>query len=208
MKTTTLYLLRHGATAANEQRPYVLQGDQTDGSLSPTGCKQAAAVAEFLREQTIDHIYCSPLKRAMETAQAVAEKHGLPVAQDPRLVEVHVGRWEGLPWMSIMEQFPQEYHQFMDNPADNPYLDGESYRDVYDRAKPAVDEILQRHPGECVLIVAHNVVNRVLLAELLGLELKQAKSIRQSNSGINVIRDEDGERELMTLNACFHLDRV
>jgi broad specificity phosphatase PhoE len=208
LKTTTLYLLRHGATAANEQRPYVLQGDQTDGPLSPTGRNQAAAVADFLQDHPINHIYCSPLKRAIETAQAIADRHGLVPSYEPRLSEVHVGRWEGLAWKSIMERFPEEYRRFMDNPADTPYLEGESYRDVRERAQPAVDDILGRHQGELVLIVAHNVVNRSLLAELLGLELRLAKSIRQSNTGINVIRDENGNRELITLNACFHLDGI
>ena len=208
MDTTTLYLLRHGATAANEQRPYVLQGDQTDGSLSPTGRKQATAVAEFLSQHPIDHIYCSPLKRARETAQAIANHHGLVPSQERRLSEVHVGQWEGLDWTTIMERFPQEYRRFIENPADNPYLGGESYRDVRDRVQPAIHDILRRHPGKLVLIVGHNVVNRSFLADLLGLELKMGKSIRQTNTGINVIREQGGEHELITLNACFHLDGI
>ncbi len=208
MDTTTLYLLRHGATAANEQRPYVLQGDQTDGPLSPTGRMQATAVAEFLSDHPIDHIYCSPLKRALQTAQSIADRHDLVPSQEPRLSEVHVGRWEGLAWTTIMDRFPQEYRRFIENPADNPYLGGESYRDVRDRVQPAVQDVLRRHPGELVLIVAHNVVNRSFLANLLGLDLKLAKSIRQTNTGINVIREQDGEQELITLNACFHLNGI
>ena len=203
--TTMLYLVRHGATDANEQRPYILQGRTLDGSLSSRGRQQAEAVSRFLKRFELSRIYCSRMRRAIETARSIAEPHDVEIETIDELVECHVGCWEGMDWDSIMREFPDEYSAFMENPAENPYLDGESYGDVLDRTQPAIQQILERHPGESIAIVAHNVVNRVYLSRLLGLELHKAKDIRQSNCGVNVIRYRDGVTELMTLNADFHL---
>lgn len=198
---TTLYLVRHGATLQNDSRPVILQGNGIDGPLSETGRAQAAQVARVLAGKRLAHIYASPMRRAQQTAAAIAEPQRLSVETVAALHEVDVGLWEGLPWTQIMAEQPQEYAQFMADPASVPYRGGESYTDVLHRAKPALHEVLTRHVGQSVCVVAHNVVNRVLLADLLGLPLAQAKDIRQSNCCINVIRYKNATAELITLNA-------
>ena len=204
--TTILYLVRHGATDANESRPYILQGSGIDMPLSETGRKQAAAVGRFFRDYPLAGVYSSHLQRAVETAQAVAGHHELEVRTHEALAECNVGRWEGMDWDSIMAQHPEEYRAFMENPAENPYLGGESYGDVLQRSRPVLEELLECHLGESIAVVAHNVVNRVYLAHVMGMELSRAKDIRQINTGVNVIRYRQGECELMTLNSFFHLD--
>lgn len=203
---TMLYLVRHGATSANEQRPYILQGSSIDLPLSPTGREQAAAAAQFLSTHPIRHVYASTLKRAVETAAAIAEPHGLAVQSHAELSECHVGRWEGMDWDSIMREYPEAYRAFMDDPAANPYLEGESYGDVERRVRPVLQRLLERHAGDTIVVVGHNVVNRVYLSGLLGIALPRAKDIRQANACVNVIRHRDGETELLTLNAFFHLE--
>lgn len=202
---TQLLLIRHGATEANERRPYVLQGNTMNGSLSETGRRQAAAVGEFLACQTIHHVYSSPMQRAIETARQIAGHHQLDVKTVPTISEVHVGEWEGLDWDTIMQRHPESYREFIANPADIAYQGGESYADVLRRVQPALDRLLEEHIGETIVVVAHNVVNRAYLAGLLGIELSRAKDIRQMNTGVNVIRRQDGETRLITLNAAFHL---
>jgi broad specificity phosphatase PhoE len=205
MSATTLYLIRHGATEANLRRPYILQGRGVNQSLSETGRVQATALAEFLRTHTLHHIYCSVLTRAVETAETVAAHHGLSVNKLPELTECHVGQWEGLDWGSIRTQYPEAYELFTGNPAENPYLGGESYRDVLARVEPVFTELLRQHRGETIAVVAHNIVNRVYLARILGLDLQKAKDLRQSNCCVNVIRRDNGVTSLETMNSCFHL---
>lgn len=205
-ETTYLYLIRHGATEANEQIPYILQGRGIDLPLSPIGREQATAVGQFMSGLELDCIYASPLKRAVETAEAVAGHHDFEVSFIEHLSECDVGQWEGMDWDSIMRAHPDQYRNFMGNPAENAYLGGESYGDVLNRVQPAIDGLLRRHTGESIAVIAHNIVNRVYLAGLLGIELRKAKGIRQSNTGVNVIRYRDGETELITLNAVFHLE--
>jgi len=202
--TTYLYLIRHGATDANLQRPHVLQGKGIDLPLNETGRRQAAALAGMFAGFTVHHVYCSPLLRSVETARAINAAHRHPVSELPELVEADVGDWEGKDWGTIMRDHPETYRAFMDDPGRNPYLGGESYGDVQRRVKPKLEELLERHAGETIVVVAHNVVNRVYLADLLGLDLRFAKGIQQTNTGVNFIRRR--ETKLMTLNAHFHLD--
>jgi len=205
-EATFLYLVRHGATDANLQRPYVLQGRHYDLPLSHTGRQQATAVANFLSSFSVDHVYSSRMKRAVETANSISKHHNLEVKIVEEIIEVDVGKWEGMDWDAIMDQYPEAYASFMENPAANPYLEGESYGDVHRRIQPAFLNLLKCHVGESIVVVAHNVVNRVYLAGLLGLSLSNAKDIRQTNAGVNLIRYKNGETELMTLNSIFHLD--
>lgn len=206
---TNLLLIRHGATPPNEQRPYILQGCGINPSLSESGRKQAAALSDFLyKNSALQHVYCSPMIRAKETAITIGEPFGLIPQEIAEIHECDVGQWEGKSWDIIMEESPEAYRAFMDDPAQNRYLEGESYRDVLDRSQPAIHKILERHPGETVAIVAHNVVNRVYLAHLLGLELKRAKEIAQTNTGINLISHKAGETRLVSMNSIFHLSGI
>lgn len=204
--TTYLYLIRHAATDANRQRPQVLQGRGINKSLNEAGRRQAAALGEFLAGFTIQHVYSSPMLRAVETAREIADRRGHKIVELPDLAEVDVGRWEGLDWGTIMRDFPDDYRVFMEDAGRNPYLGGESYRDVQNRVRPQIQSLLEKHCGETIAVVAHNVVNRVYLAALLATDLRHAKGIRQTNTGINLIRHRRGETELLTLNAHFHLD--
>ena len=203
---STLCLVRHGATDANLKRPYVLQGRGIDLPLNATGARQAEQVAGLLAQQSITVVYASPMRRAMETARAIAARCRVEIISCEELVECHVGRWEGLNWDDIREQFPAEYEDFQRDPSRFPYLGGESYGDVARRAVPVLEQLLERHPGERIAVVAHNVVNRVSIATFLGLELARAKDIHQSNCGVNVIRRENGRTQLLTLNSAFHLE--
>ena len=203
---TYLYLVRHGATDANEQRPYILQGCGINHGLSETGRKQALAAAEFLSNHSLQQIYSSPMQRAVETAGIIAERHDIDVQTADGLHECDVGEWEGKDWGSIERANPDEYHAFMNAPGENPYLGGESYGDVLRRVEPVLSELLAKHVGETIAVVAHNVVNRAYLGNLLGLDMRQTRRLSQSNTGVNIIRHHKGETSLVTMNAHFHLN--
>jgi broad specificity phosphatase PhoE len=205
---STLYLVRHGATDANLRRPYVLQGRGIDLPLNPTGVQQAERVAGLLAATSLSAVYSSPMRRALETARAIAARCLLDVVVRDELIECNVGRWEGLSWDGIRDQFPGEYKNFQRDPSRFPYLGGETYRDVARRAVPVLEQLLQQHGGQQFAVVAHNIVNRVSVATFLGLDLSRAKEIHQANGGINVIRREGDRAQLVTLNSAFHLEGV
>ena len=205
---TTLYLIRHGATPANESRPRILQGSGVDESLSQTGQKQAELVAEYLSAFPIDAIFSSPLKRAGETAQAIAARHGLTVATVEEIREVNVGRWERMDWASIEREFPEQYQLYVQDPATYGYFGGECTKEVVARTSPAFDELLRANVGRTIAVVAHSVVNRTWLTTLLGLDLNESTSVPQDNCCINVI-EHDGQRtRLVTLNSTLHMQNL
>ena len=205
MTATQLLLVRHGTTAANSRVPYILQGSTSDLPLNDNGRRQAQQVAEFLAGFPIKHVYSSPLRRASETAAAIAEPHSLSVTQIAEITECHVGVWEGKDWDMIAAEHPAEFRLFHEDPATQPYLGGESYTDVLHRAWPAFERLLQQHVGETVVVVAHNIVNRALCAHLMGLELRKAKWLSQDNCCVNIIQHAAGKSTLVTMNSVFHL---
>jgi broad specificity phosphatase PhoE len=206
--TTVLYLLRHGATEANLAQPPRLQGRRVDPALAFLGIRQAEATREFLAVRPIDHCYCSPLQRAVQTATIVGAPHGLVPQPVEALTECDVGRWEGLDWASIRSRDAEAYRRFMSDPAAHGYPDGESFADVHRRVAPALAALLAAHRGEAILVVAHHVVNRTYLAGLLGLTPGQARQVTLDNCGISVVVHEGARTTLSTLNATFHLQGV
>ena len=205
MPVTTLFLLRHGATAANLEQPYRLQGRRLDNPLDPIGIHQAEMTRDLLASRHFSSIYSSPLKRALQTASIVASSHGQTVQVIEALTECDVGRWEGLTKKSIRQQFPREYHLFSEDPGKHGYLGGENFSEVAARSTPVFNELLARHAGETILVVSHHVVNRVYLAGLLGLSPSEAKRVSLDNCGVSVVAQDGESKRLVTLNATLHL---
>ncbi|HLA84023.1 MAG TPA: histidine phosphatase family protein [Thermoguttaceae bacterium] len=204
--STICYLIRHGATENNEQNPPVLQGQRLDLGLSAAGRDQAERLASFLTGRAIDAVYASPLRRAVETAKAIADPHHLPVEVIDGLIEVDVGEWEGLDWNQIRQNDPAAYEAFMSDAAANGYLGGECLAEVFDRTAPVLNALLADNTGRRIVVVAHNVVNRVYLAWLLGMPPAQYRTIPQENTGLNVLRFRGGKARIITLNSVFHLE--
>lgn len=205
---TRLFLVRHGSTDANERRPFVLQGCEIDGPLTVTGQRQATQLAEFLAAVEFSAIYASPMVRALQTAACCAEPRGLSVIPIDSLKECRVGRWQGLSWDQIRERDPVECERFLSDPASEPHPGGESYQNLLARVAPAIDGILAAHTGKNVLVVAHNMVNRAYLAHLLGIDLRFARRIRQTNCCVNIVHRGSEFTDVVTVNSVWHLADV
>jgi broad specificity phosphatase PhoE len=207
-RITVLYLIRHGATEANLATPARLQGRKSNPPLARLGIRQAEVTRDYLAVRAIDHCYCSPLLRAAQTASIVARPHGVTPVPLPALTECDVGRWEGLDWQTIRYLDAESYERFHDDPAAFGYPGGESFAQVHARSAPALDELLEKHAGESILVVAHHVVNRTYLAGVLGLHPGQARQVSLDNCGISIVVRQDGTTTVSTLNAAFHLQGV
>jgi broad specificity phosphatase PhoE len=203
-RPTTLYLIRHGATEANLARPYRLQGKE-DWPLAAVGIQQSEATRQLLSEVPFQVCYTSPLGRAYQTAEIVTRPHGLTPKSLEALTECDVGEWEGLDWDTILARDPQAYERFHNNPGNHGYPGGESFADVYRRAAPAIEKLLDEHQGETLLVVAHHVVNRTYLAGLFGLPPEQARRVVLDNCGISMVTRTGQETIVRMLNSTFHL---
>jgi broad specificity phosphatase PhoE len=200
-----MFLLRHAATDANLAQPARLQGRRQNPPLAAVGIRQAELTRDFLAVRAIDHCYCSPLLRAVQTATIVAGPHEITPVPHEDLIECDVGMWESLDWQFIRQSDPERYQRFMINPAQFGYPGGETFGDVYRRVSVVLEQLLQKHEGESLLVVGHHVVNRTYLAGLLGLGPDQARHVKLDNCGISVVVRGSTETTVTTLNAAFHL---
>ena len=203
--TCHIYLVRHGATQHNLLVPPRMQGCHIDEPLAPLGKQQAVDTAKSLREKPITALYTSPLRRAMETARPIAERHGLVPIEIADLTEADVGRWEDRGWKEIAENDAEAYAAFRDDPVASGYPEGENLGEVTSRVLKAMDQITQKHPDEQIVVVAHSVVNRLCLGELLGLPVPLRRRVPQDNCGISQLVYQGDKRWVVTINAKEHL---
>lgn len=201
--STLLFLLRHGATGHNLEKPYRLQGSNVDVELAPVGFQQAAAAAALLQSVPLRAVYSSPLKRALQTADIVSRPHGLAVKAIPALHEGSVGRWENRTWDEIKAQEPVAYQQFIDNPGVHGYAGGENFTQVLQRVRPVLHDLLHQHQGQAIAVVGHQIVNRVLVADIMGLGMTQARVMKFANAGITLISEDAGKPILVSLNIAW-----
>lgn len=197
-----IYLIRHGETEWNIQGKY--QG-QVDTDLSERGKWQGERVGEALAKIRPDHILTSPLKRARETAECCAKHHQMEVELDHRLTEIAHGTWEGRYSEEIATTDAALLAAWQNAPHTVTMPQGESLADVLARVRVAFDEYAQKYDGQTIFVVAHDAVNKVIIADLMGMDLSRFWQIKQDNTCINVLEYEDGIWRLVTLNNVGHL---
>jgi broad specificity phosphatase PhoE len=199
MSPTIFYLVRHGATEANLEQPPRLLGRCLDPPLALLGVQQAEAARDALAQVRMDHCYTSPLLRARQTAALLCAPHALTPQPLDALIECDLGRWEGLDWLTIAQQEPQAYQRFLADPSSYGHPGGESYQQVLDRVAPALEQLLIRHQGQALLVVAHQVVLRTYLAAVRGLPLRLARQITLTHGGIAVVLRQSQDTRVGTL---------
>ena len=156
-----LILVRHGETAWNAQKRY--QGTKNPG-LNDKGRKQAKAVANELKHEKIDAIYCSPMRRARETLEEIIKFHPSiePVFLD-NLVELNYGGFEGLTKQEIAEKFGDYLHERVKKGIHFKYPSGESVAELLERIIGVLERLKKKHFGQIVLIVGHSNANKAML---------------------------------------------
>ena len=190
---TKIILVRHGETEWNVAE--IFRG-RIDIELNETGIKQAELLAEYLSDVKIETIYSSPLKRALKTAELIANYHQLEVKIAPGLIDFDYGKWQGLPHQEVKDKYKELYTEWISSPDQVTIPDGESLNDVRQRAIGVVDEVIAKYKGTVVL-VSHRVVNKVLICALLGLDNAHFWNIRQDTCGITTFTYEN-ERFILT----------
>src|SRR5919204_950818 len=161
---TTLLLARHGETDWNRARRW--QG-HADRPLTDRGRAQAAALAERLADIALDAVYSSDLRRARDTAEAVAAIQGVDVVELAELREVNVGSWEGLTRDEAEARLPDGLRRW--RAGGTGWDDGETYAEMSRRVLAAVERIATDHEGGRVLIVSHGGPIRAVPGAALGL---------------------------------------
>jgi broad specificity phosphatase PhoE len=169
--STRLLLARHGETDWNQQGRW--QGQQ-NLALNRAGIDQALALSARLKGERLSAVYSSALRRAVETAQAIAHEHKLNVCRDERLNEISLGEWEGMQRKEIAARYPQILQMWETDPCSTRPPRGESIAELEKRVLAALQEIARAYPGETVCLIGHKMTNGIIRCHYLGLPLNEA----------------------------------
>ena len=201
---TRIILVRHGQSEANAN--FIFAG-HSDFPLTEFGHKQAKLVAEYLaKNEKIDAIYSSDLKRAYYTAVPTAELLGMEIIKDTRLREVFAGEWESKPTSFIEENYPEDFNCWRNDFSHVRCTGGESIIEVYNRIVPAICEISKENDGRTVLITSHATVVRSFFTYAMGLPCdRTADSPAAVNASISVFEMDKGKVLSYKLNITDHL---
>ena len=184
---TTVFLVRHGITEWHTARKVL---GHRDIGLNEKGLEQARAAAEALARVPIAEVLSSPLVRAVQTAEIIAEKFKVPLARDPRLADFRVGKWEGMGYDEVTAS--AEYQRFLANPLSERIPGGEDLKQIRDRAVGAVEQALRDAPaGESMAIITHAGIVRVVLSHYLGMNLANYHRLRAAPGSISVLSFSD-----------------
>ncbi|MEB3219852.1 MAG: histidine phosphatase family protein [Nostocales cyanobacterium 94392] len=197
-----LLLVRHGETDWNQQSKY--QG-QTDIPLNENGKLQSEKLAEFLKDVSIDKTFSSSLLRAKQTAEIILKHHqGVNLELNDGLKEIIHGLWQGKLEAEIQQEFPGELQRWKETPENFKMPNGESLQQVWQRTIEVYQSILDTaltNQLNTVLIVAHGVINQILLCHIFGLSSQNLWNFRQSNCCLNVIDYPKGKNGLPVVQA-------
>jgi phosphoserine phosphatase len=162
---TKILLIRHGHVEGI--RPGRFRG-RVDLPLTGRGNAEARAVAERIRSGwRATAIYTSPLSRCVETASAIAKACSLEAQTLNELVDIDYGAWQSCSYAELKQADPNLYSGWFFTPHLVRFPNGESLQDLVARAADALRIVLKRHPGETVILVGYDSMNRALLIQLL-----------------------------------------
>ena len=187
------YIVRHGETDWNRQGRAM---GRREVPLNSKGLRDVELVAEALSCKGIDAIHTSPLRRTVETAEAIARRTGAGIVEDERLVEIGIGPWEGRSFDDLLRD--EAYRNFLLNP-DGPHPAGvERMSDVQRRGVEVIREIVEGHKSGSFVLVSHADVIRPILCHYLHIPIRHMRSFNIDTASISVLEaTRDGGRVIL-----------
>jgi probable phosphoglycerate mutase len=181
---TTFYLVRH---ATNPWVGHALAGDRPGLHLDDAGRRQAEELADRFEPVPIDAIYSSPLERAVETIQPLADRRALPIQRRPRLIEVGANAWVGRRFEDLeSDDVWKRYNAFRSST--RALGGGELMTEIATRIVDELEELRERHPGGRCVLVSHGDVIKVAVAHYSGVPIDLMQRIEISPASASVIR--------------------
>ena len=190
-----LYIIRHGETDWNVKRRF--QG-RSDIPLNDEGRRLARITSEALKEIPFTKIYTSPLKRAFETAMIIKGDRNIPVIEEPRIIEISFGEYEGLCCGKDNYNIPDpEFMNFFDKPeAYKPPRGAEGIDELKARTADFLQEIVHNKDmvNDTILVSTHGAALRGLLSFMNHIEIKDFwRGGVHKNCAVTIVDVNDGE---------------
>jgi len=193
-----VHLMRHGEVMNSEEKRY---NGHIDVDITGKGVEQMRRLASMLSGKPVTAIYSSDLMRSVKGAEIISRALGLIFTPLRELRERSVGAWEGLTAGEIQERFPREYTMWRADLLNYRPPDGEGLRDVQQRILPVYHRLVAAHPGQEIAMLLHGGVNRIIIADALGLDLSNLFRVEQTYGAHNIIDYyEDGLAVVSLMN--------
>ncbi len=200
---TCIVLVRHGQTEWNIDDRF---RGRVDVPLDETGLRQAKLVAKRIaREWQPAAIYASPLERTLKTAETIAARFGLEVQDEPGLIDINAGDWQGLTHEQVKQRWPELYQTWFTSPQSMQIPGGEGLQQVRERASAAVRRLAGQYSDQTLVLVTHAAVIRTILLSVLRLGNERFWHLAQGTCAINVLEWKDDDFTVEMLNDTDHL---
>jgi broad specificity phosphatase PhoE len=202
----TLYVTRHGETEWNIEKR--LQG-WNDSPLTKKGREDALRLGKRMEKIDLTAIYTSTSGRALETAKLIRGERLIPMYEDERWREIHLGDWEGRTHEEIQKFDAVRFHHFWNEPHVYQPARGEAFSDVQQRAFAALESVVERHASGDILIVTHAVVLKALTTLLKNAPLERLWDPPYIyGTSVTTIQVENGVMTLLSEGDASHIEEV
>jgi broad specificity phosphatase PhoE len=199
---TRLFFARHGQTA--QSRDDVFCG-VTEVPLTERGREEAQLLAQRLRHESIDALYCSPEGRVQETVAPIRAELGLQPQTREALREMNFGLWEGRSRAELAHDYSQDLALWETGSWMLQVPQGELQQAVIVRAVACIIDLVQAHSGQTLLLVSHKTTIRLLIGHLLNMSLHDSRVMRLDEASLSLLTITGDQVELAFYNDTSHL---
>jgi broad specificity phosphatase PhoE len=202
---TTIILVRHGQTEWNRVERF---RGRFDIPLNQMGRDQAKKTAvRITAKWRPSVIYTSPLSRAQETADIIAQFCQLTAQPHQGLIDIDYGKWLGLTPDEAEKTWPEAVLNWFDHPEKAEIPNGEGLLDVRLRISETLTQICNQHFDKDIVLVSHTVINRLLVMNALNIDNRFFWRLHQDACAINILERENNAFNLVSMNDTCHLEK-
>jgi probable phosphoglycerate mutase len=184
-----IYLVRHGESEVNLTR--TMSYKRVDPGLTPRGEAQAGALAAWFAGRNVARIYSSPLRRGVQTAEAIAAATGAPVEVTEALRELDVGSLEGRSDAAAWAIHDDVLRRWWNGEPAAAFPAGEDLLHVHARVAGFIESLAELHPSEDVVAVGHGGIFCAVLPRLCTIPWQPGTPLTLANTGVAVLRREE-----------------
>lgn len=188
--------MRHGEVVNGGERRY---NGHIDIDITENGVQQMHRLAETLVGKEVSVVYASDLIRSVKGAEIIGKRIGASLKSFRELRERSVGCWEGLTVEEIKQRFPDEYVAWRADLLGYRPPNGECLTDVQERILPFYQQIVASHRDQTIAMLLHGGINRVILADALGMPPLNLFRIEQDYGALNIIEYYEDNRPVVKL---------
>lgn len=198
-----LLFIRHGESLLNKER--CVQG-QLDSSLTERGIKQALCLLPELKKVKAETLTFSPLLRAKETADIIAEGLNIQGSVENKIMELFMGEWEEKSFQELIDGNKEIFHRFISNPADTEIPGAEKISLFKKRITEWLDNMLQMKENTHIIVTHAGVINTIL-CKVLDQDMNSLWHFKNDNCSICEITFNSGINRVLRINDTSHLEK-